>query len=386
MTHARSTETVLLAVVGMSPAVLSETVWALAHEAEPVLPDRVIAVTTVAGRQRIADGLLTPLDSLGGVSAWQALRAALEAEGFDLTGKLRFGATGDDIRVITAADPATGETSELNDLRDAAENEAAADFLLEQVRGIVANPDTSLVASMAGGRKTMGALLYACLTLLGRETDRLTHVLVNEPYETLPGFFFPAQPGNKIKNRVGDPFEPAAARIQLADVPFVPLRNLFERDLNQPAGSFRRLIELCSTKVRETVGDRIQIELDPATPVVRANGAKLKLSAREYLVFLFFARRARADEIILANYDEAETELDEFRKECRKQASEKDWTDWRASEGLNNPLDVRELIRLLSDIRAKTRRANGDIPYLADLLPRKGRCSLDIPSENIAIK
>jgi len=29
----------------------------------------------------------------------------------------------------------------------------------------------------------MGALLYAALSLLGRPQDRLTHVLVNEPFD-----------------------------------------------------------------------------------------------------------------------------------------------------------------------------------------------------------
>jgi CRISPR-associated protein (TIGR02584 family) len=37
----------------MSPAVLTETVWALAHETPPRIPDRVIVITTIAGRQAI---------------------------------------------------------------------------------------------------------------------------------------------------------------------------------------------------------------------------------------------------------------------------------------------------------------------------------------------
>lgn len=66
----------------------------------------------------------------------------------------------------------------------------------------------------------MGALLRL-LTLSGRETDRLTHVLVNDPYDTLPDFFFPAQPGGPIPSRLGAPVDPSDARIELADVPLV---------------------------------------------------------------------------------------------------------------------------------------------------------------------
>jgi hypothetical protein len=89
--------------------------------------------------------------------------------------------------------PELGRSRELDDLRSPADNEAAADFLLEQVRTIVENPDTRLVASLAGGRKTMGAILYAALTLVAREDDRITHVLVKEPFETLREFWYPAQ-------------------------------------------------------------------------------------------------------------------------------------------------------------------------------------------------
>ena len=41
-------EIVLLAVTGMSPAVLTETVWALAQERPPIIPNRVVVLTTLA--------------------------------------------------------------------------------------------------------------------------------------------------------------------------------------------------------------------------------------------------------------------------------------------------------------------------------------------------
>jgi hypothetical protein len=38
-------EVVLLAVTGMSPAILTETIWALAQENPPILPDRIAVLT-----------------------------------------------------------------------------------------------------------------------------------------------------------------------------------------------------------------------------------------------------------------------------------------------------------------------------------------------------
>ena len=61
----------LLAVTGLSPAIVTETVWALAMENLRVLPARVIFLTTAVGAAKIQEQLFTPLPHLGGVSAWQ---------------------------------------------------------------------------------------------------------------------------------------------------------------------------------------------------------------------------------------------------------------------------------------------------------------------------
>ena len=53
-----SPPTILLAVTGMSPAILTETVWALAHEKPAIIPERVVAVTTITGRQAIERALV----------------------------------------------------------------------------------------------------------------------------------------------------------------------------------------------------------------------------------------------------------------------------------------------------------------------------------------
>ncbi|RME70786.1 MAG: TIGR02584 family CRISPR-associated protein [Verrucomicrobia bacterium] len=384
----KTTETILLAVTGMSPAILTETIWALAHPGapadEPVIPDRIVAVTTAEGRHRL-EAIFTPTPQLENRSPWDALRRALAAEGHDLRGKLRFGTTSADIRVITATDPDTARSHELPDIRNRAENEAAADFILEQVRGIVENPDTRLIASIAGGRKTMSALLYACMTLIGREGDHLTHVLVSEPFESVSGFWFPGQPGGPLTDPSGNPADPRQALVQLAHVPFVPLRNLFHRELGQPAGSFRRLVETCQVNVRETVAERILLEIETTRPESRINGTPIRLSAREHLVLLYFAERVRAEEPVLSAYDEAINGLDAFRKAIQAQAPDNDWSDWRTSEALANPIDERQLTRCLSEIRSKTKKAGGDAPYLATLLPRKGRCALDLPADHIRI-
>jgi len=385
-------DTILLAVTGMSPAILTETIWALAHPAdgsEPVIPARVLAVTTVPGRAQLAQ-LFQPAAQLGGVTPWDALRQALGECGHELTGRLRFGLTADDIRVITAADPATGQSHELADLRTPADNEAAADFLLETVRAVVENPDTQLVASLAGGRKTMGALLYACLTLVGRDTDRLTHVLVSEPFETLREFWFPGQPGGPIAQApdrgpaAQNHHDPATARVQLADVPFVPLRNLFERDLGRKAGSFLRLIETGRAGLRQHAAENLRVTLDSVRRELEVNGQTLQFAATEFLLLLFLARRAKHGEPPFAAYKDALDPLDAFRREQLAAATEP--SDWRHADSLRAPWDDRAVTKAVSSLRDKLRRAGRSAALLATCLPEKGRCSLDLQPALLFLK
>jgi CRISPR-associated protein (TIGR02584 family) len=48
-----------------------------------------------------------------------------------------------------------------------------------------------LHVSIAGGRKSMGFFAGYAFSLFGRTQDRLSHVLVNDPFESFPDFYFP---------------------------------------------------------------------------------------------------------------------------------------------------------------------------------------------------
>ncbi|MGH8023378.1 MAG: CRISPR-associated ring nuclease Csm6 [Limisphaerales bacterium] len=380
-------EIVLLAVTGMSPAVLTETVWSLAHPSDPrdqpIIPHRVIVLTTTAGRREIESILFSSCDRFAGACPWDALRAALAARGHDLTGRLRFGVTSDDLRVFTAADGGSGRSTELEDIRTPAENEAAANFILDQVRGLVEDPDKTVIASLAGGRKTMGALLYACFTLIGRDHDRLTHVLVNEPYDRVRDFFFPSQPGGPLAANLFS----ENARVELADVPFVPLRRLFHRELGRPAGGFMRLVQACRAGVRDRLGQTIQLTVESSRAEIVVNGSRLPLSPREHLLMLFLATRQKEGGKGFAMQKEALVSLNEFRDSLRGQARPGDGSDWRLNDSLKRPLgDDQDIRRALSSLRDKIESLGGDAAALAACLPERGRFSLDVPAPMIFIK
>ena len=284
--------TVLFSVTGMSPAVLTETVWALAWAKPPVIPLRVIAVTTLPGKARIEDELFKPMPQYRGLSVWQALRRSVLGPGFERDPRLNF----DEVRVIARRDPKLGRSFPLEDIRTPADNEVAADFILEELRKITENADTRLVASLAGGRKTLGALLYAALSLLGRPQDRLTHVLVNDPFEDpglSPRFYFPTRPETLHHHpRTGKVHRSVAAHVSLADVPFVRLRELFPKLLGRYPGTFSGLVRAYGERIEEISGPP-EVALDDADLSMRVNGVRVVLAPREFALFAFLVERCR---------------------------------------------------------------------------------------------
>lgn len=246
-------KTTLLAVTGLSPAVVTETLWALAREKPRVLPHRVGFITTATGAARLDEALHAPLPGWDGQTVWEALRKALKAKPGELIA--------DPPRVIQISDGAKGRSRALDDIQSPEENAAAAEFIFGEVWNVVRDKDRRLIASIAGGRKTMGALLHAAVSLIGREEDRLTHVLVDPPFENLPGFFFPGQPGGKLKDRGGKPHDPAKPRVLLADVPFVPLRNRF-KELDDLPGSFHGVRREFSRQLKADAARPAVIEIE----------------------------------------------------------------------------------------------------------------------------
>jgi CRISPR-associated protein (TIGR02584 family) len=376
--HRPSRETVLFAVTGMSPAILTETVWALAHETPAIIPDRVVVVTTRAGRDAIRRELFTDHGSLSTGSVWDQLRAALapiiRAHPGASMAPLRFGTTADDIRVFTTTD-ARGRSVELDDIRTPADNEAAADFLLDALRSFTENPDIRLIGSLAGGRKTMGALLYACLSLIGRDTDRLTHVLVNEPFDDPrlnPRFYFPTTPPTthrlpEIRNPKSEIINSRSARIQLADVPFVPLRQLFPRELGRLPGRFTHLVQ----QYRKTVGQLAappRVELADDKPIVRVDGVPVRLPVTAYALLSFLVDRARRRAPAFLAYKDA---VDPFKAFVADWA--RDRMDYRydAFEKLKDVDDA--MFRKLCNTLGETFRKAGLPPATAaHLRPARG--------------
>lgn len=376
-------QVVLLAVTGMTPAVLTETVWALAHERPRVIPHRVVVVTTKHGHARLEQELFSPV-AQGKQGLWQILRDQILGPALKDSPLL----TLDPIREITAPNPRTGRSEALEDFRTSAENAAMADFLLEQVRGFAENPEIRLITSIAGGRKTLGALLYACMSLVGRESDRLTHVLVNEPFDSpglKPRFFFPEQPVQQLTTDDRKLVTASEARIDLGDIPFVPLRNLFERDMIRTPCSFTGLVERCRQKVNEAASRNVKLTLWRSRRELEVNGVRVHTSHPQQVLLLFLADPATSL-MKFDKFDNAIEPMRAFAKTLHAQRGLKDFSDWRHDAQIANTFNNESLRKLLNELKGKLRTAGPEAMALIPALPAKGRFSLDLPPTAIVVR
>jgi CRISPR-associated protein (TIGR02584 family) len=176
---------ILLVVTGLTPQVITETLYALLHEGRQALPHEIHILTTTEGAQRARLALL---------SEQQGWFHRLCVD-FAVPSML-FGA--DQIHVLHDA---SGQP--LADIRSADDNACAADQVAEWVRHFKQNAGTQLYVSLAGGRKILGFFAGYALSLCGRDGDRLTQVLVSEPFESSWDFFYPTPYERIIEARSG---------------------------------------------------------------------------------------------------------------------------------------------------------------------------------------
>lgn len=221
------TRRILLAVTGLSPQVVTETLYALATSREVRwIPTEIHLITTREGAERVRHSLLNPEHG-----HFHGLCRDYNLPAIDFTKE----------NVHKVLDHLANP---LEDIRSERDNQCCADAITERVRELTADPESSLHVSIAGGRKTMGYYLGYALSLYGREQDRLSHVLVNTPYESHPDFYYPTKKSHLIYTRGDRPraYEAKEAQVFLAEIPFVRLRDGLPLSLLNGRTSFSQTV------------------------------------------------------------------------------------------------------------------------------------------------
>ena len=303
---------ILLCVAGLSPQIVTETLYALTVIGEPrFVPTEIHLLTTAEGAERAR---LTLLSEEPGWFHRLRREYGLPAIRFTL----------DTLHILRAADGRP-----LNDIRAVADNEAIADAITAKVRELTADPDSAVHASIAGGRKTMGFYLGYALSLFGRPQDRLSHVLVSSPFESNPNFFYPAPVARVIFATGPDqrPLDASSATVTLADIPFVRLRDGLQESLLEPGASFSAVVAQAQRNLAAP-----SLTLDAAACQARCGETVVRLTPISFAWLAWFARRALAG---LPAIHHTEADFSEFLAEYRALADKLSGEYERASRALS---------------------------------------------------
>lgn len=196
-------KTLLLAVTGATPQVVTETLYAI-HKQGLEWPDAIEIITTSVGKEQARLNLLTD----------GKLRALCE--------EYQLAVPHFDENSIKVIPDANG--NEVADARTLEDQEALADFIVKTVAVHTKNMDTRIHASIAGGRKTMTFFLGYAMSIFGRAFDRLSHVLVSEQFESNPLFYYPTLQPKTITNRENITLDCSKAEVMLAEIPLISQR------------------------------------------------------------------------------------------------------------------------------------------------------------------
>ena len=340
---------ILVSAMGTSPAVLTNMVWGLAHQKHSIVPDEIVVFITKSGKDLLIQRLFDD-------GVWNEMRSNLKREKIEIDGKLVFGATS--IRVIPDA-----EGNEIEDLRTGDDNLRAADFMLSQLRQYTEDSETELHVSIAGGRKTMSALLFSCMTLLGRECDKVYHVLLPQDLErgATPEFFYP-EPGKTFVSK-GATKKLKAKQIttELFEVPFVRMRGWYQEKFNAIPPSYRALV----ARVQEVAPPAVvypEIEVDAWNGWATLNGQQVPMSRPRFAMLLLLASGV--------DVKEHHRRLLDAHK-----APNVSSCDWLASfqEGalFTNESDIADIYKTMSNLRGKLKKAG--FADAESLVPQRGR-------------
>jgi CRISPR-associated protein (TIGR02584 family) len=269
---------ILLAVSGLTPQVVTETIHALAtNKTDPFVPTEIHILSTVEGANRAK---LTLLSDKPGWFHQLCREYKLNGIAFPE----------ENVHVLC-----DHEGQPLEDIRTERENESAADCITEKIRELTLDSACALHVSMAGGRKTMGFFAGYALSLFGRPQDRLSHVLVPSDYESASDFFYPSPVRRVIEGHGQKPLDSAEARLMLASIPFVSLRHGLPQQLLEGQGSYSAVVAAAALALGPA-----KLVVDLAGHRISAAGRVIHMNPNALALLSVFARRAKASKPALA--------------------------------------------------------------------------------------
>ncbi|MDW8305423.1 MAG: CRISPR-associated ring nuclease Csm6 [Acidobacteriota bacterium] len=292
---------VLLCVAGMTPQIITETLYALHQKGEAV--DEIVVITTLKGKDILVETLIK-----GG-----KLDEFCQEFGIDRN-SIKFS----EKNIILLQKP--DDHTYLEDIRTEEENEIAGNQICEIVRDYCRDENTVIHASIAGGRKTMGVYLAYAMSLFGRAGDKISHVLVSSDFETHPEFFYKPRKAVMLDLRDGRKVSTDEAEVSLAEIPFVRLRGARLELFDDEQTTYKSVVER-TQKDLEFIESVSELQLILKDRRLKVSAREVKLTPQEFFVYYMFAKFREKSEgrngfVSLDTIDS--TKLDDFCRELSR--------------------------------------------------------------------
>jgi CRISPR-associated protein (TIGR02584 family) len=266
-------QTVLITVLGSSPAVITETLYALYQHQQ--FPYKIVIFTTLHGKKKFEESdIRLQIECLCNELGIAHIKA-------------------DQICLLVV----TKDGAELEDIRSESDQSAMADFITKHVRLITHDDTNNIHASIAGGRKSMSFYMGYIFAMFAREDDSLSHVLVPPQYE-LVDFYYPtkqSKPLNYFDHNTqtwqpklidGKYLDAMDAKVELATIPFLRLNNSLTKSKEAIALAKDMSYSDCVAAYQLAhKPDDILIKVDTIKNIITINDRKLALADEYYAYY-----------------------------------------------------------------------------------------------------
>jgi len=278
---------VLIISIGSSPAIVTETLWALHTHTQAPFPVNQMHIVTTAGTVGLEHILYR--DESGSVLPGEKLTLLYNELKADIPELFlhipKFLDSGNRVTLVT-------------DMKSETEAVAYGDSITELVFDVTEDRESVLHLSIAGGRKTMSYHAGAAMTLYGRSRDRLSHTLI-EPaeLESCADFWWPTAQSHfvnhrflKDENRVPLRFSARAgdARVILIDTPFLRARSFLPKGYFHRRDNYARAVQRMNAAL-ESPGVVVNLPEDR----ISISGVEIRLEPVQAAVFAVLAQRAK---------------------------------------------------------------------------------------------
>jgi len=257
----------LLAVAGLSPQVITETLFALHQQGKRI--DEIHVITTRKGKELLYAQVLPTSD---GKYARYMVEYGMDPPSIIFNHET----------IYTVLDE---HGSEADDILTQEHNELLLKKCLDITYALTNREDTVVFFSIAGGRKTMSSCLMTAAQFYARPLDRIYHVMVSPEFENCREFFYPPKVSIPIELRDenGKIYykESHHAQVHLVPVPFVSARNRILSPEGFPIDPETLMLSL----IRDTVFG-LTLDLDAAT--VEYQGKTMRMMPARLAVYAFF--------------------------------------------------------------------------------------------------